>query len=378
MIHETKTWSELENSTDQQIIDWASQQSWGKAMAACMQNPEWHAEGDVWTHTLMVCEQLTRLEAWDQLLKADKRKLLLTALFHDSAKPERTIIEEGTGRIRSPKHAQFGVRIARRVLMDLDCDPKLREEICRLVRYHGRPPHLEEQKSPQRELIKLSWLVQHHLLYLFALADTRGRICEQSYSEETLELWMLTAEENHCLRSPFEFANDHARFLFYRGKLNNLHYAPHEEYRCKMTIMCGLPGAGKDTWLASHRSELPVVSLDEVRKDLKVSPTDNQGQVVQVAREMCKDHLRNQRDFAFNATNTTRQVRQLWVDLGADYSARIELVYVEPAIATLFSQNAQRDTRVPTGVIERLIAKMDPPTATECHELVWACEAPKN
>ncbi len=40
--------------------------------------------------------------------------------------------------------------------------------------------------------------------------------------------------------------------------------------------MSGLPGVGKDTWLARSRPELPVVSLDAVREDLDVDATDNQ------------------------------------------------------------------------------------------------------
>lgn len=339
-----------------------------------MQDPEWHAEGDVWTHTQMVCNELFKLDQWPALSRPTQIKLLLTAIFHDSAKPERTIVEEGTGRIRSPKHAQYGSRIARQALIDLDCEYQTREQICRLVLFHGRPPYLEKQKSPQRELIKLSWYVDHRLLHMFALADTRGRICEQSYSEDTLNLWAMIAEENNCLSQPYRFANDQARFLFFRGQLDNLHYSPHEVYRCKMTIMVGLPGAGKDTWLQQNRQQLPVVSLDEIRRELKIDPTDNQGKVVQRAKERCREHLRQRQDFAFNATNTTRQVRQLWIDIGAEYGAQVELVYVEPNAKTLIDQNRDRDARVPVAVIEKLIGKMDPPTKAECHEIVYAVE----
>lgn len=372
MTFSIKTWSDLTQLSATSTIQWAQTQPWAIEMTNCMQDPEWHAEGDVWTHTMMVCDELMKLQAWPRLTKTDQTKLLLTAILHDSAKPQRTVVEEGSGRIRSPKHAQYGARIARQLLMRLGCEPETREEICRLILFHGRPPHLEKQRSPQRELIKLSWHVQHQLLYLFAIADTRGRVCEQGYSEETLELWKLIALENDCLTQPYPFPNDHARFLFYRGLLDNLQYEPHEDYRCKMTIMVGLPGSGKDTWLAENRNELPIVSLDEIRQRMKILPTANQGQVIQAAREQCREHLRNRRDFALNATNTTRQVRKLWIDVGAEYNARIELVYVEPSFESLFEQNQSRRAQVPRAVIERLIDKMDPPTLTESHDLVWA------
>lgn len=366
-------WSTLSSSSDTKILQWAEQQTWAHEMASCQQDPDWHAEGDVWTHTCMVCQELLKLEEWSELSRSDQLVLLLTAIFHDSGKPDTTYIEKETQRIRSPKHAQVGARIARSALMKLGCDVKTREEVCRMVLFHGRPPYLEKQSSPQRELIKLSWHVNHRLLHLFALADTRGRITETPYSEETLNLWKLIAEENACLDQPYRFANAHARFLFYRGRLDNLHYTPHENFRCKMTVMVGLPGSGKDTWIATNKSETPVVSLDDFRKQLKISPTDNQGLVVQAAREQCRKHLRNREDFVLNATNSTRQIRQLWIDLGADYDARIEIVYVEPSLPTLFEQNQQRADRVPRSVIERLIEKLDPPNATECHEFrCWA------
>jgi hypothetical protein len=100
--------------------------------------------------------------------------------------------------------------------------------------------------------------------------------------------------------------------------------------------MSGLPGSGKDTWLATNRPGLPVVSLDDLRAFLAVDATENQGEVIQAARESCREHLRAGRDFVFNATNTVRQTRKRWIDLFADYGARVELVYVEPPLPVIF------------------------------------------
>jgi predicted kinase len=226
------------------------------------------------------------------------------------------------------------MEIARRVLRELECDVAIREEIAALVRYHGRPPYILEKENPEREVIGLSWLANNRLLYLFALADTRGRHAQEtSRPEENLHLWKLVAEERNCFDAPYVFANAQARFLFFREQLSSLHYTPHEDYRCTVTLMSGLPGAGKDTWLAQRRPGLPVVALDAIRELLDVEATDNQGEVIQTAREKCREHLRAGRNFAFNATNTTRQTRQRWVELFADYHARIEIVYLEPPLA---------------------------------------------
>lgn len=360
----------MAGATSAQVLEWAEAQAWARDMAACHQDAQWHAEGDVWTHTKMVCAELERLADWPSLGRGDQMKLLFTALFHDSGKPATTVLEPETGRTRSPKHALVGAEIARRVLRDLECDLLTREAIVALVRFHGRPPFLLEKPNPEHEVISLSWLVNNRLLYLFALADSRGRHAkEMSRSEENLHLWKLAAEERNCFLTAYAFANDQARFLFYRDQLSSLHYTPHLDYRCTVTLMSGLPGAGKDTWLARHRPRTPVVALDAIRETLDIEATDNQGEVIQAAREQCREHLRAGQDFAFNATNITRQMRKRWIDLFADYGARIEIVYVEPPVATILAQNQRRAHPVPEKVIWRLVEKLEPPTVTECHGL---------
>jgi predicted kinase len=188
--------------------------------------------------------------------------------------------------------------------------------------------------------------------------------------EENLHLWRMVAEENRCFDAPYAFANDHARFLFYREALSSLHYTPREEFPCTVTLMSGLPGSGKDTWLARHRPRLPVVSLDEIRAELDVDAVGNQGGVIQAAREECRRHLRAGRDFAFNGTNTTRQTRRRWIDLFADYGARVDVVYIEPPLPVVFQQNERRARRVPRQAIEHLVEKLEPPTWAEAHSLV--------
>ncbi len=364
-------WDELAGSSLEDILAWASDQPWAQAMAACGQDAGWHSEGDVWTHTKMVCAQLPGFEGWSLLTPHERTVLIFTALFHDSGKPVTSVIEPITGRVTSPKHALKGEHLCRSALRDLGCDLTTREEITRLVRFHGRPPFLLEKPDPAHEVVSLSWLVSNKLLYLFALADTRGRkTAEMSRPEENLQFWKLVAEENDCFEQPYPFANDQARFLFYRQKEPNLHYVPFEDYRSTVTMMSGLPGSGKDTWLATNRPDLPVVSLDGVRSELEIDPTDDQGEVVQVGRERCREFLRSGRSFAFNATNLLRLTRQRWIDLFADYQARIEIVYVEPPLSVILDQNKRRERPVPEKVLRGLAARCEPPTSTEVHCLL--------
>lgn len=364
-------WQELKTKSLDEILSWAETQPWQKLMAVCEQDAQWHSEGDVWTHTKMVCEQLLKLQQWPMLSDHQQVVLIFTALFHDVAKPLTTQIDPDTGRVTSPMHAIKGEHVARSVLRDLDCDLQTREEIARMVRNHGRPAFLTKREDPIHEVVRLSWLVKNELLYLFALADTRGRDTDSmSRPEESLEYWRLLAEEHDCYRQSYSFANDHARFLFLRQRDPDLSYVPYEEYSCDVTMMSGLPGSGKDTWLANHHGEdFPIVSLDEIRSELDVDPTDNQGKVVQLAQERCRELLRKKTSFAFNATNILKQTRQRWVGLFNDYRARLNVVYVEPPFKRLLAQNKQRRVPVPERVIRKLAAKIEPPTWAEGHNV---------
>ena len=158
-------WEQLIKKSIEEIVAWAETQPWAISMAACQQDARWHAEGDVWTHTKRVLEQLPQLDDRPDLDRHDQVLLIFTALFHDSAKPMTQVVDAETGRISNPKHAVHGEHVARNELRRLECDLVTREAIANLVRYHGRPVFLLERDDPVAELVKMSWLLDNRLLY---------------------------------------------------------------------------------------------------------------------------------------------------------------------------------------------------------------------
>src|SRR5262245_27123460 len=88
-----RTWESIACASNAHILAWAEAQPWAREMAACQQDAQWHAEGDVWTHTKMVCAEVERLAEWPSLDRTTQLKLFFTALFHDSGKPATTALD---------------------------------------------------------------------------------------------------------------------------------------------------------------------------------------------------------------------------------------------------------------------------------------------
>src|SRR5437868_6057420 len=77
-------------------LDWEgleSQFKWIRDMRGCLQDPAYHAEGDVLTHTRKVVEALISLPAWQQLSSPARSTVFAAALLHDAAKPAYTQVE---------------------------------------------------------------------------------------------------------------------------------------------------------------------------------------------------------------------------------------------------------------------------------------------
>ncbi|HEY2513898.1 MAG TPA: AAA family ATPase [Polyangiaceae bacterium] len=360
-------------------LDWEALDArfdWVRALRGCPQDPVHHAEGDVWIHTRMVLESLIRIPAWRALPEGERASVFWASLLHDVAKPECTRTEVD-GKITARGHSTRGALLARRILWRLGLSFEAREAVCALVRFHQIPFFLIEKDDARRTAASISQAARCDHLALVAEADARGRRCaDPDRILENTELFRELCVEYGCLRAPAPFPSDHARVLYLRGDTSDPAYHPHEDFRAQVTLMSGLPGAGKDTWLRTHAPELPVVSLDALREELDVDPAGPQGAVVQRAREQAREHLRAGRDFAWNATNLSRQLRRGLIQLALDYGARVRIVYVEAPESALRAQNRARSAVVPDAVIDRLLDRWEIPDLTEAHDVTFDVSAP--
>ncbi|MEG3909459.1 AAA family ATPase [Microcoleus sp. w2-18bC1] len=358
------------------FLDWDSIQNhfhWIQNLKGCQQDPIYHAEGDVLIHTKMVCEALISSPNWRQLPVQERSILFVAALLHDVAKPAFTKIE-ADGRISSKGHARQGARMVRQILSQFDppVQFEIRETVVAIVQFGSLPIWLIDKPNPQQSVIKVSQVVRCDFLALLAEADVRGRHCaDRQELLDKIELFREFCQENNCLDAPRQFPSAHSRFIYFRKDNGNPDAEMFDDTKCEVVLMSGLPGSGKDYWIRENLPNLPIISLDALRLEMNISPEKNQSDVVEKAKQRAKEYLRSGTSFVWNATNTTKQMRQQLIDLFAAYKARIRIVYIEVPIAEIQERNRSRTAPVPEAVIQKLADRLDIPDITEAHQVEW-------
>jgi predicted kinase len=358
------------------LSDYAIVQKYADRFERMKQTPQdcvHHQEGDVYTHTEMVLNALLNLPEYQELTENEQRLLTYTAIFHDICKPdtmERWLGE--TGRISHPRHALKGANLVRQIL-DKENEPlDFIRKVHYLVRFHGYPFHVLDRRNPLRDAIYLSSLSDNKLLYIFAKADLLGRICdthdEMLYSLEMFREYCL---ENSIFFNPKTFASDYDRFHYFNHDDSYPDTQLYDHTTFDIYLLCGLPAAGKDTYLRAHLTDLPRVHLDAIREELDIDPTDNQGQVIQISRERSKELCRKKQSFVWNATNVTAQIRSTLIGMWLPYKPKIRIIHLHKQINRTLDDNARRqeDAQVPKQKILNMFERFDFPDVTECHVL---------
>jgi tRNA nucleotidyltransferase (CCA-adding enzyme) len=144
------------------------------ALIGCPQNPKWHPEGDVWTHTLLVTDEAAKIAMRDRLNTHDRATLVLAALCHDVGKPETT--EVCADRVRSPGHAG-ATETFRHFLDRIGAPASIVERVIALCIHHLA--HIDFTDSA-RHVRRLAWSLSRggetvEMLARLVEADSSGR-----------------------------------------------------------------------------------------------------------------------------------------------------------------------------------------------------------
>lgn len=153
----------------------------------CEQPPEFHPEGDVFTHTMLLLDNL----------EAPTFTLAMSALLHDIGKPDTQTFED---RIRFNQHEKKGAEIAEAVCQRLKLSNDEREQIVWLVHQHMRVAIMPEMKEAKRkrlvrepgfeelrELMRLDCVASHGKLDLYDwVTDYAENLAPETVSPEAL------------------------------------------------------------------------------------------------------------------------------------------------------------------------------------------------
>ncbi len=162
-----------------------------KALIGCPQDPRWHPEGDVFTHTLLALDNAAELTRG--LTREKRLTVMLAVLLHDVAKPATTKMEGH--RVRSPGHDHAGREPALRVLDTLNVHTvdgyDVRSQVVVLVVNHLKPLHFyhDRRRIGDGAFRRLARGCDLELLYLVAKADAlaRGPASDASAQEWFIE-----------------------------------------------------------------------------------------------------------------------------------------------------------------------------------------------
>ena len=158
------------------------------------QSPEWHAEGDVWNHTLLCMDEYS----WDNFERGicssrmpDEYEDLvvgLAVLCHDFGKPYATTYEDG--KIHHYGHEKMGEEPTRKFLSSITNRTKLIDDVVVLVNNHHRPAQLYPFGS-DRSMRRLARDVERiDRLVRVVKADLKGRKPPHQRADELVE-WIL-------------------------------------------------------------------------------------------------------------------------------------------------------------------------------------------
>ena len=174
-----------------------------KALSGVQQNPVYHSEGDVWTHTMMVLDEAAKLRE----RTANPYWFMLSALSHDFGKAVCT--EEKDGVLHAYQHEIKGLPLAEAFLRRITSETKLIEYVLNLVEYHMKPNTVAGARSAKKVTTRMfDQSADPEGLICIALADDRGRITQAPATDHEAFLYERLEVFRELMARPYVMGRD--------------------------------------------------------------------------------------------------------------------------------------------------------------------------
>ncbi|MDO8504269.1 MAG: HD domain-containing protein [Candidatus Liptonbacteria bacterium] len=165
------------------------------ALVGTPQEPEWHPEGDVWTHTMMAvdaAENISR-ESEREFTEEEMLEVLIGTLCHDFGKPDTTEVLDG--RVRSLGHEKAGIKPSKEFLGRLSFGESVEKATAAIAANHLKPSAHYRSKTEGkitekqyvnilRKLLRKISPVSWRVLIAASESDSRGRTFSDALTKE--------------------------------------------------------------------------------------------------------------------------------------------------------------------------------------------------
>ena len=353
-------------------------------LETCYQDPIWHGENDVLSHTNLVMKET--LGQMENLRPGFPRiALYLAALLHDIGKPD-TAQPKKNGFNSFHGHEKAGVWRAKEFLKKYFSEYNFRQRdlILHLVEYHGHPKRMTEDGSDDNRFKRFSLEVPSHLVYNLEIADFKGRIANDiPKSLVILEQFKKRCEDLNIYGKGYQIPNS--------KDLTNLQYSilrwnilmHHEDETdqqeidriikltdkpnpLELTLLVGAPASGKSTFRQTI-TDRKIICMDDERQRLCGTPNDmsRNPEVFNNCFKELQKTLKAGENIVWDATSWARKARKPIIDAARQNGASVHIIYWDLTIATLLERNAGRDKKVPDEIVWKFYKELETPAAYE-------------
>ena len=145
------------------------------AMVGVEQPPEFHPEGDVWSHTCLMF----------RLVSDPSETLALGMLLHDVGKPLTYSVRD---RIRFDRHAEVGADLAARICRRLRVSNQQLQTVVELVRQHLRFMHVQQMReSKLKRFLRQESFDEHLELHRVDCLASHGDLTAYDFCRQKLD-----------------------------------------------------------------------------------------------------------------------------------------------------------------------------------------------
>lgn len=174
-----------------------------KQLIGLEQDPVFHPEGDVWTHTMEVIDRAAALR--DRA--SEPFRFMLLALTHDLGKIVTT--EEKNGRIHAYEHETMGLPLVESLLRRVVCENEVADYVLNMVPLHMKPNVAAHSKPALKSTNRMfdQALAPKDLIW-FAASDRPVFAGEETFSGDTEFLLERLAAYDEIMAKPYVMGRD--------------------------------------------------------------------------------------------------------------------------------------------------------------------------